>query len=88
MEKGERMPEPSLSVLVGMTPSVRTMFGDTSLRRLEAPHPGVRVCIIEDTESCAALLPEADGALVRGTYQIPASARHPGARRRSPSSSA
>jgi|GEM_PF-3958461 len=82
------MPAPSRFMLIGMTASVRTMFGDANLPRLEAAHPGLRARIIEDTESCAALLPEADGALVRGTYQIPASARHPDARLRSPGSSA
>ena len=69
-------------VLVGSIPYLRTVAGDAAFARLEAAHPRVRVRVVEDADSFAALLPEADGVIVWPSYSIPSSFLRPDGRLR------
>jgi phosphoglycerate dehydrogenase-like enzyme len=75
------MEQTLLFVLVGLTPYLRDL-AEPHLRRLEEAHPRVRVRIVEDAETFASLLPEADGVIAWSTYPIPASVLVPGRRLR------
>jgi phosphoglycerate dehydrogenase-like enzyme len=76
------MEQASLFVLVGLTEYLRDAYGVTTLHRLEAAHPRVRVRLVVDADDFAALLPKADGVIAWSSHRFPASVLAPGGRLR------